>query len=51
MNAIKSKADKCIKLADLPTGTMLHKIANANIRYNGYYTYTDLITDNRIFVD
>ena len=35
---IKSKAEKVIKLSEVPEGTLLHKIAKANIQYHGYYT-------------
>jgi len=49
-NRIKLKADKIVNLSSLPIGTMLHKIASVEIRFKGFYTYTDMNTNKKIFV-
>jgi len=47
---IKSMADRIITLSEIKEGTLLHEIASVKVNYNGYYTYTDIETDERIFV-
>ena len=46
----KSKADKCITLSEVPTGTMLYNIAKAMINAHGFYGYTNASTDEKVFV-
>ena len=52
MNATtaKAKADKCITLSEVPTGTILYNIARAMINAHGFYGYTNASTDEKIFV-
>ena len=50
IQTIKSKADKVISLSELTEGTMLYKIAKAMINAHGYYTYTQMRTNEKIFV-
>ena len=50
MKKAKSQADRIIKLSEITEGTMLHKIAKANIQFHGFYGYTEMNTSEKIFV-
>ena len=47
---VKAKADKVISFSDLPFGTLISNIAKAMIKEHGFYTYTDMRTNEKIFV-
>ena len=50
LSTIKAKADVIQSLSDLTEGTMLYKIAKAMINAHGYYTYTQMQTNEKCFV-
>lgn len=50
---IKSQADKIIKASDLnfPLNSLPDKIAKAHLKHNGFYSYTDANTNQKILVE
>ena len=51
MKKAKSQADRIIKLSELTEGTWVHKLAKANIKFNGFYAYIDASNNKKTFVE
>lgn len=47
---IKLQADKIWNLEDLPQPSFIYNVANAELRFNGFYSFTDTETQSKIFI-
>ena len=47
---IKSQADEIWSLEDLPHPSYIYNEANANLRFNGFYSFTNVETQSKVFI-